>query len=379
MGGSESGCGMPEPTYQTKLVSAVLDGAFESPPWSEFLHQLKDLTQAQFVTMVFRPPGRPLGETLHLFIGDTAEQEVLENYYKPHSSMDFLPAMEMAEGRVYAFDDLYPPRNPALDKFYTELVVPSGITVCRMLRVMEPSGTSAWLAISRQTGDFGKGDDAILNLIAPILRGALRNYVALEQARFSAAVAGDAMRRLHFGWAALDAQGIVIDHDPEAGRVFALSRILSKGPGGRLEVLLPHLKAGIMAAIHDLANGKGKPRAFTLSQEPWLDMLVLPATSNGMSANPRAAVIAYIHGDSWLAADRCDQLIELFGLTRSEATLALALSRGMNIAGAAEHLGIKEATARKCTKQIYAKTGATGLPDLVRIVMRSVLALAPRD
>jgi len=370
---------MPNLTSQSKLVSAVLDGAFESPLWSTFLHQLQELTRAQYVTLIFRPPGRPLEETLHLFIGEATDKEVLENYYRPHSSMDFLAALEMEEGRVYSFRELYPPKNPALEKFYNELVVPSGITACRMLRVMELSGISAWLTISRQTGDFGKEDNAILNLIAPILRGALRNYVALEQSRFSAAVTGDAMRRLHFGWAALDAQGVVVDHDPEAGRVFAQSRILSKGPGGRLEVHLPHLKAGIMGAIRDLANGKGRARAFTLCQEPWLDMLVMPATSNGMSANPRAAVIAYIHGDSWLTADRCDQLTELFSLTRSEAKLALALSRGMNIAGAAEHLEIKEATARKCTKQIYAKTGAAGLPDLVRIVMRSVLALTPRD
>lgn len=370
---------MPDLIKQSKLVSAVLDGAFESPLWSTFLHQLQELTRAQYITLIFRPPGRPLEETLHLFIGDATDKEVLENYYQPHSSMDFLAALEMEEGRVYSFKELYPPKNPALEKFYNELVVPSGITACRMLRVMEPSGVSAWLTISRQTGDFGKEDNAILNLIAPILRGALRQYVALEQTRFAAAVTGDAMRRMHFGWAALDAQGVVVDHDPEAGRVFAMSRILSKGPGGRLEVHLPHLKAGIMGAIHDLANGKGKARAFTLSQDPWLDMLIVQATSKSMSSNPRASVIAYVHGDSWTAADRCEQLTQLFGLSPSEARLAFALSRGMNISQAAEFLGIKIETARKCTKLIYGKTGAGGLPDLVRLVLRSILVLAPTD
>lgn len=370
---------MPQTIDQSQLVSAVLDGAFESPPWTSFLHQLRELTQAEFVTLLFRPPGRPLDETLHMFSGNATDQEILENYYQPHSSMDFLGALEMDEGRVYRFDELYPPRDSALTKFYEELVVPSGISVCRMLRVMEPSGVSAWLAISRISGDFGARDDAILEVITPVLRGALRNFVALEHSRFTARVASDAMRGLRFGWMALDAEGHIVDHDPEAGSVFVLSKILSKSPGGRLEVHSPSLKAGIFTAIRDLAQGKGKARAFTLSQEPWLDMLIVPATATGLSANPRAAVIAYVHGDSWLAADRCEQLTELFGLTRSEARLALALSRGMNIAGAAEHLGVKEATARKCTKQIYAKTGAAGLPDLVRIVMRSVLALAPRD
>jgi DNA-binding CsgD family transcriptional regulator len=364
---------------QTTLISAILEGAFETPPWSSFLDQLKRITQAEYVTFLLRPPGRPVAESLHLFKGDATDQEVYEKYYNPYSSLDILSAFELQEGQIYSFDQLYPSKNSEVAEFYDNLVVPSGITACRMLKVTEPSGVSAWLAISRRVGDFTRKDDANLLAITPILRGALRHHVALEQARFAAAVTSDAMRRLHFGWAALDAQGVVVDHDPEAGRVFALSRILSKGPGGRLEVHLPHLKAGIMGAIHDLANGKGKARAFTLSQDPWLDMLIVQAISKGMSSNPRASVIAYVHGDSWSATDRCEQLTQLFGLSPSEARLAFALSRGMNIAQAAEFLGIKIETARKCTKLIYGKTGAGGLPDLVRLVMRSILVLAPTD
>jgi DNA-binding CsgD family transcriptional regulator len=202
----------------------------------------------------------------------------------------------------------------------------------------------------------------------------------LEHARFTAGVAGDAMRRLHFGWMALDRSGYVVEHDPEAGRVFALSNILAKGPGGLLTVQNAKLRSDIFKAIESVGgNPQSRARAFTLSQDPWLDMLLVPASSNRLTANPRAAIIAYIHGDSWQATDRCENLTELFGLSRSEARLALALSRGMNISQAAESLGIKIETARKCSKLIYAKTGAGGMPDLVRIVMRSVLALAPKD
>jgi DNA-binding CsgD family transcriptional regulator len=376
--------GLPDTANQTTLVSAILDGAFETPPWSSFLAQLRQLTQAEFVTLLFRPPGRPLGEALHLFVGAVTEREMKENYLQPHSSLDFLIALEMEEGRVYSFAELYPPRNPALTNFFNELVVPSGITVCRMLRVAEPSGVSAWLGLSRRENDFGRQDDATLKLITPILRGALRNYVALEHANFTASVAGDAMRRLHFGWMALDAHGYIVDHDREAERVFTLSGVIGKGPKGLLTVENKQLKTDIFRAIEalaggDQANSKTRARAFTLSRDPWLDMLLMAASSNRLSANPRAAVIAYIHADSWQATDRCEQLSQLFNLSRSEAKLAFALSRGMTITRAAESLGIKIGTARKCSKMIYAKTGAGGLPDLVRIVMRSVLALAPKE
>jgi DNA-binding NarL/FixJ family response regulator len=88
------------------------------------------------------------------------------------------------------------------------------------------------------------------------------------------------------------------------------------------------------------------------------------------------AVVAYVHGDSALSADRCEQLAQLFDLLPSEARLALALSRGMNITEAAEDLGLTEQTARTYSKNIYAKMGARGQADLVRFIHRSVLRIA---
>jgi DNA-binding CsgD family transcriptional regulator len=87
-------------------------------------------------------------------------------------------------------------------------------------------------------------------------------------------------------------------------------------------------------------------------------------------------VIAYVHGDRQPSNDRCEQLAQLFGLTFSEARLALALSRGMTIAEAAAEYGLTVETARNYSKKIYSKTGARGQPDLIRFVMRSVLAIA---
>jgi DNA-binding CsgD family transcriptional regulator len=364
-----------------KVVAAVLDGAFENPPWSGLLNQLRELTGADFATLMLRPPGRPYGESLSLFAGPALRRNVDEMWTRYNSSLDFLSDLEMDEGRIYSFDELYPPRHASHMAYFEEVVLANKINACRMVRLMEPAGVSGWLAISKQGGaDFGPDADALLAEIVPILRGALRFFVALEHERFTAKVTGDAMRRLHFGWMALDAAGHVVEHDTEAGRVFALSQVLSKGPNGLLVVNQQLLKMKIFQAIADLAAfPEGRARAFTLNQDPWLDMLLMSATHNRLSAHPRVAIIGYIHGDSWQATDRHEQLVQLFSLSRSEARLALALSRGMTIAQAAESLGIKIETARKCSKLIYAKTGAGGLPDLVRIVMRSVLSLAPKD
>jgi DNA-binding CsgD family transcriptional regulator len=151
---------------------------------------------------------------------------------------------------------------------------------------------------------------------------------------------------------------------------------LRRAGDGRLAARTPALDREIAEAVRALARDpRSRPRAMILSRDPWLDMLLMPANRRSISAGPPPALIAYIHGDAWSAADRCEQLAELFGLLPSESRLALALSRGMTIAEAAAELGLTIETARTYSKKIYAKTGARGQPDLVRFIHRSVLAI----
>lgn len=361
-----------------ELVSAILEGAFETPLWSSFLAQLRRETRADFATMIFQPPGQTLGEALHLFSGDIPAAKAKGAYERYLSSVTLLSDLGLEEGSSYALSDVYPPKTSELQSFYRDVVIPNGVNAARMIKVTERTGVSAWLMISRRGNDFGENADVLMTDLVPTIRGALRNYVALERERFTSAVTGDAMRRLYFAWMTLDSRGHVLDYDPEVNQTFSRSGVLSKGPGGRLIAKPAQLERQILDSIRCLAeNPQARPRAFTLKRDPWLDILLVPANQNWLSVSPRAMVIAYLHGDSWQSSDRCEQLIQLFGLSQGEARLALALSRGMTISEAAVKFGLKTETARKYSKSIYAKTGARGLPDLVRIVMRSVLALAP--
>lgn len=359
-----------------ELVEAVLEGAFEQPLWGTFLGLLRARTASDHVSMIFRPPDRPLSEALHLFSGGR-ERTVQAVYARYLPTLDLLSDFGMSEGRAYAFDELYPPRNPRHDAFYREIVAPSGIRSARVIRVMERTGVSAWLTVSRRGADYDPSVSRLIEALAPPLRGSLRYYIALEHERLRSAIAASAMRSLHFAWLTLDAAGTIIDGDAEAEVVLTRSRVLSRRPNGRLAARPAQLHREMHEAIRRLAADPGaSPRAMTLSQDPWLDMLLVPARQTRLTAKP-AAIVAYIHGDSWRVSDRCRQISDLFGLSSSEARLALALSRGKNLEEAAGELGLSLETVRTYSKKIYAKTGARGLPDLVRILMRSVLAFAP--
>jgi DNA-binding CsgD family transcriptional regulator len=338
---------------------------------------LRRETSADYASLIFRPPGQPLNAVVHLYAGEPSPPMVERLYHEDLYQKDPLPYHQLADGRPYPLAELLRFDDPAHLAFYRHVVVPSGMAAMRMMRVQEAGGVNAWLTIARRESDFAPADSALMSAIAPALRGALRNFVALERERFNASVTGDAIRRLRFGWFTLDASGRVLDADALAGEILATSQVLRRSTNGRLSSRRPDLDRTIITAVRELAaDPRSRARPITLSRDPWLDMLLAPAHGQPISAGPRASVVAYVHGDDAPSADRCEQLGQLFALTPSEARLALALSRGMTIAEAASEFGLTLETARNYSKKIYSKTGARGQPDLVRFVMRSVLAIA---
>ncbi len=365
------------PGHVLELLPSLLNGAFEKPLWAGFLEQFRIAMHADYTALTFRHSGKPLNEVVHLYSG-TASPPLLSKLYHEHLyALDPLPYYELAEGRAYSLDELLSPGETLHDNYYENFLLPCGMRALQIMRVMEPGGVNAWLVVTRQGGDFDAENNALLTAIAPYLRSALRNFAALERERFNASVANDAISRLAFGWMSLGPSGEVLDTDAQGATLLAQSGILARDAAGRLTARPRELDREIIAAVQALsANPKSRPRAIILSRDPWLDMLLVPTHKCAISARPDPAVIAYVHGDNWSTANRCEQLAELFVLLPSEARLALALARGMSIAQAATELGLTIETTRNYSNKIYSKLGARGQPDLVRFVMRSVLAAA---
>lgn len=361
------------------LLEPLIEGMVEEPLWSTFLSRLRRRLRADYVSLTFRPLpfGTPQNRVIHLYDGRRSPPVVTQQYRDTLYKEDPLPYHDLEEGRVYALAELLKHGDPAHEAYRDKLLVPSGMNVMRMVRIKEPGGISGWITVSRKSGEFDHNDEALLAALVPCLRSALRSYVVLERARMSANVANEAIQRMNFGWVALDAEGRIIETDSYGEAMLSASDMLTRGRGDRLTARNPGLAKEIAAAVHELIDDpQARPRAIVLSQDPWLDLLLVPSAVRMGTTRPAPAVVAYVHGDNWSTADRCDQLAELFDLTPSESRLALALSRGKSIAEAAEELGLTVESARTYSKRIYAKTGARGQVDLVRFIHRSVLAIA---
>ena len=362
------------------LIEPLIAGMVEDPPWSTFILRLRRRMKADYSSLTFRPlrEGAPRDRVVHLASGRQSPPIVAQLYRDSLYKSDPLPYHDMVDGRVYALPQLLRAGDPRHDAYREQLLSPSGMNILRIMRVVEASGVSAWLTLSRQKRDFTPEDDALMSALAPYLRAALASYIALERERMTASVANEAVRRMNFGWLTLDSEGRILDVDTHGETMLAGSNVLMRGRGGKLAARDAAVGRDIAAAITALiADPNARPRAIVLSREPWLDMLLVKAARVGAGATrPAPSFVAYVHSDPGSSADRREQLGQLFDLTPRQASLALALSRGMSIAEAATELGLSVESARTYSKRIYAKTGARGQADLVRFVHRSVLTIA---
>jgi DNA-binding CsgD family transcriptional regulator len=70
-----------------------------------------------------------------------------------------------------------------------------------------------------------------------------------------------------------------------------------------------------------------------------------------------------------------DRLVALFGLTPTEAAIAVELSAGLSTDEIAPRLQIAVGTVRWHLKRILAKTGSSRQAELVALLLRSVAAM----
>lgn len=367
---------MPNRMLTDELLIALLDGSFEEPAWSGFLEKLRRLTSADYASLIFRPPGAPSG-VVHLFSGTQSPIVIQQLYRANFDKQDPTPYHSMSDGRVYSLSELLRRDDPLHDAFYEQIVIPSGMSELRTVRTVEASGVDVWLTITRREGDFRQQDEALLAQIAPYLRSVLRAFIALERERVNGVLAGEVIRRLNCGWIALDAEGKVLETDARGEQFLSDSGVLSRNARGYLKASSIESGEKIVDVVRELTSAPGaRARCVILSREPWIDMLIVPADQAAHSAKSIPAVIAYVQGDIAASGEPFEQLCRLFKLSVNEAKLALALARGLSMAEAAQALDLTLETTRTYSKKIYAKVGARGQVDLVRIIHRSLLRIA---
>jgi DNA-binding CsgD family transcriptional regulator len=354
------------------LLIALHEGLFEQPLWSGFLERLRVQVGASYAAFVFRPAS--FETAVHLYAGQDLSDE-FQKLFRERFPIDPLPHHRMREGRVYDLQSVMDRDDPRQREFYNVLLVPGGMEYWRSVRITEPSGTEAWLTIINDE-DFPVSAGSLLNRLVPHVRLALRSFAAHDRERLRSHISSEAMGRMNFGWLTIDPRCRILDTTQNVDIVFERTNLLRRSRYDRLTFASATIDREVTSLAKAFATGSdNRPRAFQLSQDPWIDILVAPIHERLVAPGSTATAIVYLSGDRWSSSDRCDMLVDLFNLVPSEARLAWAIAQGHSIATAADKIGVTVETARGYSKQIYAKTGAKGQADLVRIIFTSVLAI----
>ncbi|MCB5945201.1 hypothetical protein [Acidocella sp. KAb 2-4] len=361
------------------LIAALHEGPFEDSLWNDFLNKWRVRMRADYTGIIFRPPDRPFAQVLEFFSGRRAPAELQKLYDEQLYKVDPFETLhlQLQEGRVYALPELLNEADPMHAAFRRTMLEPSGINFMRLIRVTEPSGVSAWLSMARADEDFSAAEEELLARLTKHFRQSLRSRIVLERQRQQSSVADDVFSRLNFGWITIDTTGSIVEVSPSAHRMMVQNPGLTISKNGRLNANSPAVQRKLFASLTHICSAVApRPRALNISDDPWLNLLLVPLVRPAISTARTPVMIAYLQGDTRTTADRHEQIAELFGLLPSEARLAWALSRGQSIAEAAENLSLTIGTARNYSKKIYSKMGARGQADLVRFILSSVLALA---
>jgi DNA-binding CsgD family transcriptional regulator/PAS domain-containing protein len=187
----------------------------------------------------------------------------------------------------------------------------------------------------------------------------------------------------------------VLDRSPhglfilsEDGRIRHANRVGERmvGETGGLRVIAGSLTASNVSEARRLAaliatagaadrerrSGGSMAIATPMRRSP-LSITVAPMRSDRFSPVYRGHSILVCVTDLDASVALPEQrLRDLFGLTRAESRLALALFEGKSPSDAAESFGISPHTVRAQLGHVFEKTGANRQADLVRLMMRAV-------
>jgi DNA-binding CsgD family transcriptional regulator len=245
------------------------------------------------------------------------------------------------------------------------------------------TNTNGVLGIHRdkRAGVYEECDRHSLAQFLPHLQRALRMHHRLAGAIPNQAIELNALNRIGIGALVVDIHCRVLYANSACENILRHGKSISISGGhlGSSDPAITNQLARLVRQSIQTASGKPSTPAgsFILLQQGQLPISVsvepLRPTWGSFAATQPAAMVFICDPETQTPDQKT--LRELFGLTRTEATIAAALATGKSPDEIAVAFGIGIGTARSHLKKILAKTGTRRQAQLVALILRSVAGL----
>lgn len=335
--------------YGADLVTILYRDLFGVSPWDRFLRELRSQAYCDRCGLLVRRGGA----FIHL-AGDSLD---LPSAHLGRADQASLTALR-AE-RVYAGQELgLGPGNHL-----------------RVVRMHEIDGPDLLLWIENRHSDLRAQDAALLDFLAPLVLTAVVARATHDRERRRARAEEQARRGLGMAWILTDRDRHLLDADRRARQWIEEGHLLWLGADDRLHFRSP--KAAAMLDRSPAPGAQPTPKACWLSTRPPLQMMMTDASGRDAPLLAPSAHLLLIRHVLEPEPAHPALLASLFGLSNSEAILALHVARGLTLQEAGEIMRLTQETTRNYSKRLYAKTGARGQVDLVRTILNGISVLGP--
>lgn len=230
---------------------------------------------------------------------------------------------------------------------------------------------------------YDEEDFALMAALMPHLQRALRMHMHLSTSQARGQALENVLNGLSTAVLLVTAEGRILFMNPAAERLIRASDGL-RVEKGELHALLSAETKPLRTLIAEAAliscgphrNSGGVVRISRPYGHAPLEALVSPLVSRSddwLVKQPAVAAIFVSDRSHTVLADG-PALVQLYGLTRTEANVTLAVSRGLAGKETCRELNISYNTLKTHLKRIYAKTRTTHQSDLVRLVVGALPA-----
>jgi len=365
----------------SELIGSIYQGPLEDSPWQGFLALLRETMGAANTSLVLRPPS---DQSRGVLLTDGGSLEGIASYNERLFVLD--PFVGLQPGEVKSLLDFVSEEELLGSELYRVCMLPAGLfdSLGADMRVGGELEVRLRIARVRGAQAFTGQDRELVRSLIPHLERAILIHSRLNKIESERALYAGAVEQLSVGSIILDEKGRLLNHNEMAGRLLEQKdglycvnhklQLSSRQQTAELHNLISDVldkqNAGEPAVVQVLRVGRP-------SGLQDLGLVIRPVPGAEWSEGRAAPSVVIFISDPELASEPPFQAItRLFGFTPAEASLALMLSNGLTLDEASGQLNVSRNTARTHLRSVFAKTGVSRQPMLVRLILKSVAALA---
>ncbi len=365
-------------TRFNQLVGEVYEGALDPKLMAKALKSFLTLYDANYVTLILRVPDQP-DVGVMIMAGDIEGAGDVNYMTYPRTNTPFV---NQPLDYVFTVDDIMSSTEWEHSAYFKAFCGPNDVYHVMGADVSTPDSGKVRFRITRpkRSPNFSAEERALCAMFLPHLRRALQLHNLLDRSESLSELYSQAISRLSVATLVLDESGSVLQVNPVAQEILALSDGL-KLVGGRLEATYPSDNRELQRLIRGAFSPDAPKSAEAMSVTRPSGLVNLGVVVESIPSldwaeeKGQPAALVYIRdaGSKSLANEAVTK--QLFNLTKSETALAMELTNGLSLEEAAEALNIRRNTARAHLRSIFSKTGVRRQTELVRILLNSVVAL----